>query len=55
MNEIFDLCENLLIVMADDMGMTYKALNVWIFCIIEPIIFISLLVRIYVLERKLKV
>jgi hypothetical protein len=44
MNEIFDLCENLLIVWSDNLGMTYKALNVWIFCIIEPIIFILLLI-----------
>ena len=46
MNELFDLCENLLIVWSENLGMTYKDLNVWIFVIIEPIIFIIMLVSI---------
>ena len=54
MNELFDLCENLLIVWSENLGMTYKDLNVWIFVIIEPIIFIIMLVWIIRLRKKIK-
>ena len=54
MNELFDLCEHLLIVWSENLGMTYKDLNVWIFVIIEPIIFIIMLVWIIRLRKKIK-
>jgi hypothetical protein len=49
MNNIFDKCVQLLLWLAGITGMTYKEINVVIFCIIEPIIFIYL---IYKLKNK---
>ena len=42
-NLVFDWCADTLVFLADKLGITYKEINVWIFCIIEPIIFISML------------
>ena len=39
MNEIFDWCVQVLEICALLVGLTYKEINVWIFCIIEPIAF----------------
>ena len=36
-NYVFDLCVRILIVLANACGMTYKAINVWIFVVIWPI------------------
>jgi len=52
MIEIFDACVALLYTMASFFGTTYKAINVWIFCIIEPVIFIVLLIRIAHLKSR---
>ena len=35
-NVIFDACVLLLLFVADLLGMTYKAINVWIFVVIWP-------------------
>ena len=35
-DRIFDLCVDLLVWLADKLGMTYKQINVWIFCVIVP-------------------
>jgi hypothetical protein len=56
MNEIFDLCVQLLYAFADIFGMTYKEINVWIFCIIWPIITAIMAIWIVILiqeKRKL--
>jgi hypothetical protein len=45
MNDIFDKCVKLLIWLASHTGTTYKEINVIVFCIIEPIIFIYLLYK----------
>lgn len=37
-DRIFDLCVELLVWLADKLGMTYKAINVWIFCVIVPLL-----------------
>jgi hypothetical protein len=42
-NRLFDLCVDMLSYMASTVGMTYKEINIWIFCIIEPIIFLLLI------------
>jgi len=47
MSFIFDLCVKSLVWAGDLFGMSYVQINVWIFCIIEPIIFIVLLVIIF--------
>lgn len=53
MDEIFDYCVRLLENGAEFFGTTYKAINVWIFCIIEPIIFLLMLYIIIRQSRKL--
>ena len=42
-NYVFDLCVRILMVLAKHCGMTYKAVNVWIFVIIWPLITLFLL------------
>lgn len=43
-NKIFDWCVELLLKIVKKFGTTYKAINVWIFVVIRPIITIILLV-----------
>ena len=40
-DRIFDLCVDLLVWLADKLGMTYKQINVWIFCVIVPAIILG--------------
>jgi hypothetical protein len=40
-DRIFDLCVGVLVWLADRLGMTYKAINVWIFCAIVPAIILG--------------
>lgn len=42
-NAIFDGCVWLLLFLADLFGMTYKAVNVWIFVVIWPVLTLALL------------
>ena len=58
---IFDLCVRILMALAHAFGMTYKAVNVWIFCVIWPIFTLLLLVlvvrqrmTIVAMRRRLK-
>ena len=53
-NKVFDLCVDLLIWTGDKLGISYEAINILIFVIIEPIIFIVMLVWIIRLKRKIK-
>ena len=49
----FDWCVNSLLSAADKIGVTYEALNVWIFVIIVPVVLvISLAVNIYFLWKS---
>lgn len=41
-NAIFDACVVFLLALARLLGTTYETVNVWIFCIIEPVAFIAL-------------
>ena len=54
MNEIFNWCVKLLELMAQEFGTTYELVNVWIFCIIEPIVFLGMLIFILFQRRKIK-
>jgi hypothetical protein len=54
MDKLFDLCVYILNVGADILGMTYKEINIWIFCIIEPIVFFVMLFIIIKQYIKLK-
>ncbi|MDC0303854.1 hypothetical protein OAL15_02460 [Flavobacteriales bacterium] len=40
MHELFDICVDILIWIAEVFGITYKEANIWIFVIIEPIVFV---------------
>ena len=40
-NAVFDACVILLVNLASLFGTTYKAINVWIFCVIGPIVFMA--------------
>ena len=44
MNEVFNWCVELLQWGAQKLGTTYVDINVWIFCIIEPIVFLGMLI-----------
>ena len=54
MKEVFDQSVRFLQLASEQLGMTYQELNVWIFLIIEPIVFAILLIKIYLLTNKLK-
>ena len=54
MNEVFDQSVRLLQIASELLGITYQELNVWIFLIIEPFAFAILLIKIYLLTKKLK-
>jgi hypothetical protein len=54
MDIIFKLCVDVLIFLANVLGITYQEINVWIFCIIEPIIFIYMLTLIIKQNRYIK-
>lgn len=55
MNKVFDQSVRLLQIASEKLGMTYQELNIWIFLIIEPIVFVILLIKIYLLTKKLKI
>ena len=54
MNEVFDICVAILIWIADLFEITYKEANIWIFVIIEPILFIVMLYKIIKQRREIK-
>ncbi len=53
-NELFDYCVEVLIIGAKMLGMTYNEINIWIFCIIEPIVFIIMFLIIINQYLKIK-
>ena len=55
MHELFDICVDILYWIAGVFGITYKEANIWIFVIIEPVVFVlmaAVIVRQHI--RKLK-
>ena len=53
---IFDFCVILLVFLAERLGMTYKAINVWFFVAIWPVFTLALIVvvfRQWLMIRKL--
>jgi hypothetical protein len=52
MTTIFDLCVEFLYICAGLFGMTYKVVNVWIFCIAWPVLTVGMAVWIYGLVRE---
>ena len=47
MNKVFQWCVDILVYFAAKLHITYEAINIWIFVIIEPIVFFILLWIIY--------
>ena len=47
MNKTFQWCVDILVFFAAKLHITYEAINIWIFVIIEPIVFFILLWIIY--------
>ena len=43
MNKTFQWCVDLLVALAAKLNMTYEEVNIWIFVIIEPIVFLLML------------
>lgn len=54
MNTMFDNCVEVLEILAEMFNITYEEANVVIFCIIEPIIIIVLILYIIRLRKELK-
>ena len=54
METIFDLCVRILVILADLFGTTYKAINVWIFVIIWPILTLILIILLIVQHRVIQ-
>ena len=54
MDKLFQQCVDLLVRLAAKLNMTYEEINIWIFVIIEPIVFLIMLVIIIRQYRKLK-
>jgi hypothetical protein len=57
-DKVFDLCVSLLSWLAAQLGISYNAINVWIFCVVWPLFTIGLIAiiiwqagRIHQLER----
>jgi hypothetical protein len=51
-DKIFELCVDVLVWMAAKLHISYQAINVWIFCIIWPLITIGLIIAVVVLLAK---
>ena len=54
MDQIFDWCVKVLVHWADILGITYKAINVWIFVIIWPTLTVLLVLIIMWQQRKIR-
>lgn len=54
MNELFDQCVNILYLIGETCNISYKEANIWIFVIIEPILFLAMLYIIIKQRRKIK-
>ena len=52
-DETFDFCVKLLFDVADLMNITYEEINVWIFCLIWPILTLIMVAEILRLRLKI--
>jgi hypothetical protein len=53
-NRIFDACVSLLLYLADRLGLSYEAINVWIFVVIWPVLTVALVLVIILQYRQLR-
>jgi len=51
---IFDQCVLLLVFLAGQLGMTYQAINVWIFVVIWPVLTLTLIVVVILQQLKIR-
>ncbi len=51
---IFDACVRLLVFLASQLGITYKAINVWIFVVIWPAFTLALITTVVVQWLKIQ-
>ena len=51
---IFDKCVELLVFLANQLGMTYEAINVWIFVIIWPAFTLALIALVILQQLKIR-
>ena len=51
---IFRYCVVLLVNVAKALGISYKALNIWVFIIIQPLLIVVLFFRVLQLRRRIK-
>jgi hypothetical protein len=54
MDQIFDWCVKVLVYWAGIFGITYKAINIWVFVIIWPVLTLILIGFIVVQQRKIR-
>ena len=54
MQELFQICVDILRWIAGATGITYEEANIWIFVIIHPLLTIGLLIRTIVLKKRLQ-
>jgi len=54
MQELFQICVDILRWIASKTGITYEEANIWIFVIIHPLLTLWLLIRTFVLKKKLQ-
>ncbi len=52
-NQVFDFCVQLLIDIAKFIGISYEEINVWIFCVIWPILTLVMFAEILRLRLKI--
>lgn len=48
-NRLFHICVEMLVIMGDALGMTYEEINIWLFVVLMPIVFILQAVTIWIL------
>jgi len=54
MQELFQICVDILRWIASETGITYEEANIWIFVILHPLLTLWLLIRTIVLKKRLK-
>jgi len=53
-DQIFDACVRLLVFLANNFGITYKAINVWIFVVIWPMVTGVLIVCVFLQQLQIR-
>ena len=54
MQELFQICVDILRWIASETGITYEEANIWIFVIIHPLLTLGLLTRNSILKKRLQ-